>query len=112
MYKLADVSSAAVSGLPDVVAPREPSLISHTLTVLLIEDDQAVSRIIAKLLRSGGYRVVTAESGSDSLQLIDDDDIDIVLVDLLLPDMTGVQVAALINAKHPDTPVIFATGMG
>jgi len=111
--KLSDVNRVVAPDLPDVVAPGEPSLTSHTPSLLLVEDDEAVSRIVAKLLRFGGYRVITAQRGSESLQLLDDDgDIDIVLVDLLLPEMTGMQVAALINAKHPDIPVIFATGAG
>jgi DNA-binding response OmpR family regulator len=110
--KLADADTVQGRGVPGVTAEREPGLMGHEPTVLLIEDDQAVSRMVGRLLRSGGYRVVTAERGSDSLQLFDDADIDIVLVDIVLPDMSGLQVAALINEKHPDTPVIFATAVG
>jgi len=84
----------------------------HTY-VLLIEDDRAVLRSIVRLLRSRAYRVLTAQSGADSLRVIEEHtDVDVVLIDIVLPDMSGMQVAALIETKHPNTPVIFATGVG
>jgi CheY-like chemotaxis protein len=99
--------------LSGVLGRREPGLAGHTPTVLLIEDDRAVLRAIVRLLRSRGYQVLTGENGSDSLRVIDEHaDIDVVLTDIVLPDTTGTQLAALIKAKHPNTPVIFATGVG
>ena len=112
-HSLAYVERTAVPGLSGVLAQREPGLASHTPTVLLIEDDRAVSKSIVRLLQSRGYQVLTAEGGSDSLRVIDEHaDVDVVLLDIVLPDMTGTQVAALINVNHPHTPVIFATGVG
>ena len=103
-------SAAELSG---VLGQSEPALVGHTATVLLIEDDWAVSRAIVRLLRARGYHVLTAERGCDSLRMIDENtDVDIVLVDIVLPDMTGTQVAALIHAKHPQLPIIFATAVG
>ena len=109
-------TSAQPNAVPEsgVVAQREARLAGHAPTVLLIEDDPAVLRIIAKLLRSHGYHVLTGQAGSESLRVVEQHaaDIDVVIVDIVLPDMTGMQVAALITAKHPATPIIFATGVG
>ena len=106
-------TAAAVPDLPGVFAERQRSRAGHAPTVLLIDDDRAVLTAIAMLLRSRGYDVLTAEDGSDALRFLDEHaDVDVVVVDILLPDMTGVQVAELIKAKHPNTPVIFATGVG
>jgi len=91
---------------------RRPGMSGHKSTVLLIEDDRAVSKSIARLLRAHGYEAAIAEGGSYALQVIEANvDIDVVLVDIVLPDMTGTQVAALIKAKRPDIPIIFATGV-
>jgi CheY-like chemotaxis protein len=94
------------------VIPPRPGVSGHKPTVLLVEDDPAVSKSIARLLRSHGYEAATAEGGSYALRVIETNgDIDVVLVDIVLPDMTGTQVAALIKAKYPDIPIIFATGV-
>ena len=96
---------------PGVLRHR-PEVSGHKPTVLLIEDDRAVSKSIARLLRANGYEAAIAEGGSYGLRVIEANvDIDVVLLDIVLPDMTGTQVAALIKAKHPDMPIIFATGV-
>jgi CheY-like chemotaxis protein len=111
--KPAYVNPPSVPELSGVLGQREPALVGHTTTVLLIEDDRAVSRAIVRLLRARGYHVLTAERGCDSLPIIDEyPDVDVVLIDIVLPDMTGTQVAALIHAKHPQLPIIFATAVG
>ena len=112
-FRSAHVEPAAVPGFSGVLGQREQGLAGHAPTVLLIDDDSAVLRNIARLLRSRGFQVLTAEDGSGSLRVIDEHaDVDVVLVDIVLPDMTGLQVAALIRGTRPNTPVIFATGVG
>jgi CheY-like chemotaxis protein len=102
-----------VPGFGGVPGQHEPSLAGHTVTALVIEDDRAVLRGVTRLLRSRGFRVLAAEGGSDALQVMDSDpNINIVLIDVVLPDMTGMQVAALITEKHPNIPIIFTTGAG
>jgi len=96
---------------PNILRPR-PEVSGHKPTVLLIEDDRAVAKSIARLLRAHGYEAAIAEGGSYALRVIEtNEDIDVVLVDIVLPDITGTQVAALIRAMHPDMPIIFATGV-
>ncbi len=81
-------------------------------TVLLIEDEEMVSEVEQKMLEMIGYRVLTAKTGKEAIAFANnyDEDIDIALLDLGLPDMTGKEVYfKLINAR-PDLKVFICSG--
>ena len=60
-----------------------------------------------------GYETVSAATGRDALGLIADGvEVDLVLADLAMPEMTGAELAKAIHAKRPDLPVVIVTGYG
>jgi two-component system aerobic respiration control sensor histidine kinase ArcB len=70
------------------------------LTILLIEDVPLNAEIATNLLEQRGHQVILAETGEDALALLEtEDDIDLVLLDMQLPDMSGDQVARFIRAE-------------
>ena len=84
---------------------------SDNITLLCV-DDEDVPRMLRKLiLQKQGYKVVTAASGKEALALLDEDEIDLVLSDQLMPGMSGTELAKVIKAGRPAKPVILISGV-
>src|SRR5690606_29720065 len=94
-------SDETPTAAPPARAPgRDPS--EGQQTVLLVEDDDGVRRFATELLTGGGYRVLAADDGPAALQLAADHDgaIDLLLTDVVMPRMTGRQVADSLRERH------------
>lgn len=82
-------------------------------TVLVVDDSQVDRRLVGGLLtRSGEYEVVYAEDGRDGLQRIELDIPDIVLTDLHMPELNGLELVEAIKADFPLIPVVLMTAQG
>ena len=81
-------------------------------TILTIEDDLLVRKGIAIYLQGLGYIVLQAADGAEGLEIFHRAHPDLVLTDLRLPKVDGMEVLRTIQEKSPDTPVIIASGMG
>ena len=84
---------------------------SGTTKLLVVDDEPDAVLILARTLLARGYRVITAESGLQAVNLAKAEKPDVILLDILMPDMDGAQVAATLQ-KDPTTqniPVIFLT---
>jgi DNA-binding NtrC family response regulator len=92
-------------------SPPAPTLEPDALPVLLVADDDKNMRLMLSRMFEGAYRVVTAGDGAQTLEAVERDRPDVVLVDLLLPDATGVELLAPIHARDPELPVILLTGI-
>lgn len=82
--------------------------------VAIIEDDQAISQMYRFKFEAEGYEVETAENGKLGLELIEQMKPDIVLLDLMMPEMTGDEVLAKMRASNwgKDIKVVVLTNMG
>lgn len=78
-------------------------------TVLLVEDDDRISEPLLRVLRSEAFDVIHVAAGHPALQAIDEAQPDLVLLDLTLPDIDGLDVCRRIRAKYPDLPIIMLT---
>lgn len=81
-------------------------------TVLVVEDDNAIRRGLADALRFARYRVVEAADGQAGLAAALDPDLDLVLLDILMPKMDGMAVLRRIREARISLPVIFLTAKG
>jgi len=81
-------------------------------TILVVEDDDQVRALVRTLLTSDGFRVIDARTGAEGLRLAleFDDRIDLLLSDMLLPEISGFDVAAQVKSRYPDMKVILMTG--
>jgi len=79
-------------------------------TVLFAEDDPAVRQSLAQLLSMSGYRVLTAEDGFEALRLLTQQEIDVLLTDIVMPGLDGVELARKARALRPDMRIMFLTG--
>ncbi|MBK8174174.1 MAG: response regulator transcription factor [Rhodospirillales bacterium] len=81
------------------------------MRVLLIEDDRTISRSIQLMLKSENMVVDSTESGEDGLEVAKLYDYDIVLLDLVLPDMDGAEVLRRLRLARISTPVLILSGL-
>jgi len=83
------------------------------MQVLYIEDDSALARLIQRRLERGyGFTVHTAADGQSGLRAIAEDRPDAVIIDYILPDMSGLDVLKVIDNEYPDIVTIMVTGAG
>jgi two-component system cell cycle response regulator CtrA len=82
------------------------------MRILLIEDDLTTARGVAKMLSASAMVVDTADTGEEGLELARLYDYDLILLDLMLPDMEGYDVVRKLRAAKKDTPVLILSGLG
>jgi two-component system, OmpR family, alkaline phosphatase synthesis response regulator PhoP len=82
--------------------------------ILVVDDEEDISELVRYNLRSEGYLVSCASSGEDALRLIRKDGVDLVVLDLMLPGMSGIKVAETLrsDAKYVNIPIIMLTAKG
>ncbi|MCK5098458.1 MAG: sigma-54-dependent Fis family transcriptional regulator, partial [Desulfobacteraceae bacterium] len=80
--------------------------------ILLIDDDESLRRVTEYNLSSKGFKVITAQSGKQGLEYFETYSPDIVVSDVKLGDMNGIDLLEQIKKKSPDTPVIIITAFG
>jgi two-component system cell cycle response regulator CtrA len=81
------------------------------MRVLLVEDDTIVARAISLALKASAMVVDLAETGEESLELARLYDYDIIVLDLMLPDMEGYEVVRRLRAARIETPVLILSGL-
>ncbi|HEU0097121.1 MAG TPA: response regulator, partial [Rhizomicrobium sp.] len=101
-------NSASVSHPGEEAAP-EPSA-PRALTVLAVDDDALVLFNTVAMLEDLGHHVLEAMSGEAALALLQGNQVDLVITDQAMPQMTGAQLIDTIRAQWPGLPVILATG--
>ncbi len=81
-------------------------------TVLVVDDEIAIRETLAQILGYEDYRVLTAASGPEALNLLQEQPANLLLVDIKMPDMDGFEVLARVQKDHPELPVIVISGHG
>ena len=82
------------------------------VTILTIEDDQLVRQAIAAYMQGLGYTVLQAEDGAVGLEIFRRERPNLVLTDLRIPVIDGMEVLSTIQKESPETPVVIVSGMG
>jgi DNA-binding NtrC family response regulator len=80
--------------------------------IMVIDDEPLMRMTIQDALVAEGYKVITAETGGNGLTLLRENQTDMVITDLRLPDMDGIQMLREVKTVSPETPVILITAYG
>ena len=83
--------------------------IEAAITILVVDDDAFVLETTSLLLKEQGFRVVTCIHANDALSKFKEDNFDIVLTDIKMPDMSGIELLEKIHAVNREVPVILMT---
>jgi PAS domain S-box-containing protein len=101
-------------GAAKAVEPERPlpPVLDDGATILLVEDERPVRSAVRRLLERHGYEVLEAANGQDALALISDRkaEIDLVLSDMVMPGMGGLELADRVRTLSPRLPVLLMTG--
>ena len=81
-------------------------------TVLIVDDQKNYPLILGAILEEEGFETFTANSGRDALEILANTDIDLVLTDMKMPSMDGIELLERIKDKNQDLPVIMMTAHG
>jgi CheY-like chemotaxis protein/anti-sigma regulatory factor (Ser/Thr protein kinase) len=94
-------------------AEDDAPVATRRLVILAVDDDALVLMNTAALLEDLGHEAIEADSGAQALQIaLDRADIDLIITDQAMPDMTGVDLIASVEAARPRIPVVIASGYG
>ncbi|MEA3361407.1 MAG: response regulator [Thermodesulfobacteriota bacterium] len=91
----------------EIHIPNTQPSIPH---ILLVDDDRSILRTISPFLESNGYRVTTSESGEYAIELLKKQSFDIIITDLVMKTIDGLQVLKKAKEKSQETMVIILTG--
>ncbi len=80
--------------------------------ILIVDDEKNYTMIIGEILQEEGYASITASSGMEALDILNNEIIDLVLTDVKMPGMSGIQLLENIKEINPDIPVIIMTAYG
>ncbi|HWG57851.1 MAG TPA: HD domain-containing phosphohydrolase [Candidatus Acidoferrales bacterium] len=83
----------------------------HTEKVLVVDDEEAIREVVSTLLESQGYRCTVRANGREALDAFRNGTFDLVLSDIVMPEMDGLKLLAELRADNPDVPVIMVTAM-
>ena len=81
-----------------------------TEKVLLVDDEEEFVETLAERMRTRGMEVSTTNSGADALDLVDGEDFDVVVLDLKMPGIDGLEALKRIKGRRPDIQVVLLTG--
>jgi YesN/AraC family two-component response regulator len=81
-------------------------------TILLVDDEEGIRRVLAISLEDSGYRVLPAKDGTEALKIFEREAPAIVLTDIKMPGVDGIELLRRIKATRPETEVIMITGHG
>ncbi|MBN8217250.1 MAG: PAS domain S-box protein [Spirochaetes bacterium] len=102
----ADVSAP----FPGPPSPREEHERSSSMRILVVDDEKSLGDSLAELLVAQGHRAVAVESGSQAIRRMQEEPFEVVLLDLLLPDMKGERIHQELSALRPGLKTIFLSG--
>ena len=78
--------------------------------ILLAEDEEAMRAYLSRALSNAGYRVETVDRGTEAIPLLESEDFDLLLSDIVMPEMDGIELAQRCAEISPRTKVMFITG--
>lgn len=78
--------------------------------ILIIDDDEHVRKLLTTILNMNGYETIEVNDGAEALSLMKGNAVDLALIDLVLPDISGLDVLSAIKTEYPATAAIILTG--
>ena len=81
-------------------------------TILVVDDEPNYLIVISELLKEEGFEVLTAERGEEGLDIVTETDLDLILTDMRMPGMGGLEFLKAIKKYNKDLPVIMITAFG
>ena len=85
---------------------------ARPITLLLVDDEPAILKALQRVVRDEGYKVITALDGETALRLVSSESVDVVLSDMDMPGMSGLDLMVRLRRNHPSAVRLLLTGRG
>jgi two-component system cell cycle response regulator CpdR len=94
--------------IPPDAAPPE----AKRRTILVVDDEEVMRDLLTRILERAGYAVEAAADGGDGLQRFREGGIDVVITDMMMPAMDGLELIQALTTEQPDVRVVAVSGVG
>src|SRR5262245_45650949 len=95
---------------PDEIKGEKPAAGQLILTILVVDDEAIIRQQLERLYVASGFKAVVCASGEEALKRLESEDIDLIITDIRLPGMTGIELTKRVHELYADVPVIVITG--
>ena len=79
-------------------------------TILFVDDDDNVRASTEAILRDAGFRMLVAKDGAEALQLLEENEVHVLFSDLVMPGISGTELARRVRQQYPDVKIMLMTG--
>src|SRR4051812_26149219 len=109
MLELARPPALSLTGAGAMLMKATPP---RPLGVLIVDDDELMRRFVGRVLTAAGYRIAVASDGPDAIELAGSagEPIDLLVTDVMMPQMTGNELARRLRVMTPEIKVLYLTG--
>jgi DNA-binding NtrC family response regulator len=104
--------AAAERGKPNEGEKEKAALPQSVPTILVVDDETLICQQLERLYTHAGYKVAVCSSVEHALKRLEEEDIDLVVTDIRLPGLSGIELTKRMHETYPDVPVIVVTGYG
>ena len=80
--------------------------------ILIVDDDPTVRMVAAEMLRGSGYAILEAQDGVEALQILRHVPVDLIVLDMLMPNMDGVETIRAVRVAYPDARILAISSGG
>lgn len=91
---------------PPPAAPTPPGTAGTPKKIMIIEDETFIADLYSLQFQKVGFKVRVANNGTDGLKALEEEPFDILLLDIMLPDINGLEILRQWKLKHPSAPMI------
>jgi two-component system, cell cycle response regulator CpdR len=84
--------------------------VNNLATILIAEDDRAVREFVSRALQRDGHDVTTVEDGMEALEALANNNFDMLLSDVVMPQLDGIALALKVSKDYPELPILLMTG--
>ena len=81
-------------------------------TILIVDDEKNYLVVLSAFLSEKGYETIAADNGEDALEIVESTDLDLVLTDMKMSPMDGIELLKEVKGRVPDLPVVMMTAFG
>ena len=93
-----------------ITKSNDATILGGNETILLVDDETALLMLTTKILSQQGYRILSAENGKQALEILEKEFVDLMLSDVIMPEMDGYQLSSLVQQKYPNIKIQLASG--
>lgn len=89
---------------------KNTTILEGNETILIVDDEVSITVLAAEILETHGYKTVQANSGKHALEILNTQTVDLLLSDVIMPEMSGDKLAAIVREQYKDLPIQLCSG--